>query len=168
MLPPFYLQKVKMIDKTLISSIVEEQLAGTDGFLVDVSVSPANVITVEIDSMTGVDIDTCARLTRAIEEKVDRDVEDYELEVGSAGLTSPFKVVRQYEKNIGNEIEVLTRDGRKLSGTLQTLSDDGESFTMTIKEKVKEPGKKRPVIVDTPVELKIADTKSVRYQINFK
>ncbi len=157
-----------MIDKTLISSIVEEQLAGTDCFPVEVKVSPSNVITVEIDSMSGVDIDTCARLTRAIEEKVDRDVEDYELEVGSAGLTSPFKVARQYEKNIGNEIEVLTRDGRKLSGVLQSLSPEADAFTMTIKEKVKEPGKKRPVIVDTPVELKIADTKSVRYQINFK
>ena len=157
-----------MIDKNLIASIVEEQLEGTDGFLVDVRVSPTNVVTVEIDSMTGVDIDTCARLTRAIEDKVDREVEDYELEVGSAGLTSPFKVAKQYEKNIGNDIEVLTRDGRKLSGTLQSLAPDGESFVMTVKEKVKEPGKKRPVIVDTPVELKVADTKSVKYQINFK
>ena len=157
-----------MIDKNLIASIVEEQLEGTDGFLVDVRVSPTNVVTVEIDSMTGVDIDTCARLTRAIEEKVDREVEDYELEVGSAGLISPFKVAKQYEKNIGNDIEVLTRDGRKLSGTLQSLAPDGESFVMTVKEKVKEPGKKRPVIVDTPVELKVADTKSVKYQINFK
>lgn len=157
-----------MIDKNLIASIVEEQLEGTDGFLVDVRVSPTNVVTVEIDSMTGVDIDTCARLTRAIEEKVDREVEDYELEVGSAGLTSPFKVAKQYEKNIGNDIEVLTRDGRKLSGTLQSLAPDGESFVMTVKEKVKEPGKKRPVIVDTPVELKVANTKSVKYQINFK
>ncbi|MBD5319548.1 MAG: ribosome assembly cofactor RimP [Bacteroides sp.] len=157
-----------MIDKNLIASIVEEQLEGTDGFLVDVRVSPTNVVTVEIDSMTGVDIDTCARLTRAIEEKVDREVEDYELEVGSAGLTSPFKVAKQYEKNIGNDIEVLTRDGRKLSGTLQSLAPYGESFVMTVKEKVKEPGKKRPVIVDTPVELKVADTKSVKYQINFK
>ena len=157
-----------MIDKNLIASIVEEQLEGTDGFLVDVRVSPTNVVTVEIDSMTGVDIDTCARLTRAIEEKVDREVEDYELEVGSAGLTSPFKVAKQYEKNIGNDIEVLTRDGRKLSGTLQSFAPDGESFVMTVKEKVKEPGKKRPVIVDTPVELKVADTKSVKYQINFK
>ena len=157
-----------MIDKNLIASIVEKQLEGTDGFLVDVRVSPTNVVTVEIDSMTGVDIDTCARLTRAIEEKVDREVEDYELEVGSAGLTSPFKVAKQYEKNIGNDIEVLTRDGRKLSGTLQSIAPDGESFVMTVKEKVKEPGKKRPVIVDTPVELKVADTKSVKYQINFK
>lgn len=158
----------EMIDKSIIHSIVEEQLEGTDGFLVDVSVSPTNVVTVEIDSTTGVDIDTCARLTRAIEEKVDRDVEDYELEVGSAGLTSPFKVGRQYEKNIGNEIEVLTRDGRKLTGTLQSYCPEPESFTMTVKEKVKEPGKKRPVIVDKELTLNVADTKHVKYLINFK
>ncbi|MBD5254647.1 MAG: ribosome assembly cofactor RimP [Barnesiella sp.] len=157
-----------MIDKNVISSIVEQQLEGTDGFLVDVRVSPTNVVTVEIDSMSGVDIDTCARITREIEQQVDREVEDYELEVGSAGLTSPFKVIKQYEKNVGNEIEVLTRDGRKLSGVLQSVDPEAQSFVLTVKEKVKEPGKKRPVIVDTPVALKIADTKSVKYLINFK
>lgn len=157
-----------MIDKNQISSIVEQQLEGTDGFLVDVRVSPTNVVTVEIDSMSGVDIDTCARITREIEQQVDREIEDYELEVGSAGLTSPFKVIKQYEKNVGNEIEVLTVDGRKLSGVLQSIDPETESFVMTVKEKVKEPGKKRPVIVDTPVELKIAETKTVKYLINFK
>lgn len=157
-----------MIDKNVISSIVEQQLEGTDDFLVDVRVSPTNVVTVEIDSMSGVDIDTCARITREIEQQVDREVEDYELEVGSAGLTSPFKVIKQYEKNVGNEIEVLTCDGRKLSGVLQSVDPEAQSFVLTVKEKVKEPGKKRPVIVDTPVALKIADTKSVKYLINFK
>ena len=68
-----------MIDKNLIGSIVEKSLEGTDHFLVDVKVTPDNSITVEIDSMTGVDIDTCARLTREIEQNVDREVEDYEL-----------------------------------------------------------------------------------------
>lgn len=157
-----------MIDKDIIRTIVEEALTETDAFLVDVTVTPTNEVTVEIDSMTGVDIDTCARLTRLIEERVDRDIEDYQLEVGSAGLTAPFKVARQYEKNIGNEIEVLTRDGRKLSGVLVELNPDETAFTMTVKEKVKEPGKKRPVIVDKPVTLNIADTKTVKYLINFK
>lgn len=170
MLPPFYLQNISttMIDKDTIRTIVEEALTNTDAFPVDVTVTPSNEVTVEIDSMTGVDIDTCARLTRLIEERVDRDIEDYQLEVGSAGLTAPFKVARQYEKNIGNEIEVLTRDGRKLTGVLVELNPDATAFTMTIKEKVKEPGKKRPVIVDKPVTLNIADTKTVKYLINFK
>ena len=75
-----------MIDKNEIQQIAEKELEGTDCFVVEVTVAPDNRINVEIDSDTGVDIDTCARITRAIEARYDRDVEDYELEVGSAGL----------------------------------------------------------------------------------
>lgn len=157
-----------MIDKELIGGIVEKALEGTDNFLIEVKVTPDNSVTVEIDSMTGVDIDTCARLTREIESQVDREVEDYELEVGSAGLTSPLKVRRQYEKNIGNELEVLTKDGRKLTGALKSVSADGSEFTLVIPKKVKEPGKKRPEIVDTEETMAVADTKSVKYLIKFK
>lgn len=157
-----------MIDKGLIGQIVEKSLEGTDHFLVDVKITPDNCITVEIDSMVGVDIDTCTRLTRAIEQEVDRDVEDYELEVGSAGLTTPLKVRRQYEKNIGNELEVLTRDGRKLTGTLKSINEAGDEFVLIIPQKVKEPGKKRPVIVDTEHTIAVCDTKTVKYLIKFK
>ena len=84
--------------------MVEEKLASSSYYLVDVTVAPGNVITVEIDNDEAVSIDDCAELSRYIEERLDRDVEDYELEVGSAGITSPFKVLRQYIKNIGNEV----------------------------------------------------------------
>lgn len=157
-----------MIDKKIIEQTVESALEGTDCFLVDVAVTPANVVTVEIDSMSGVDIDTCAKLTRDIEAAVDREVEDYELEVGSAGLTAPLKVYRQFLKNVGNEVEVLTHDGKKLHGVLAEVNADASEITVTVKEKVKEPGKKRPVMVDTPVPMKVADTKYVKYLINFK
>ncbi|MDE5857439.1 MAG: ribosome assembly cofactor RimP, partial [Muribaculaceae bacterium] len=90
-----------MIDKDKLRLTVEKAIEGTDIFLVDLKVSPDNNIVVEIDSKNGLDIDTCADLTRKIEAEFDRDAEDYELEVGSAGLTSPFKVKAQYEKNIG-------------------------------------------------------------------
>ena len=157
-----------MIDKQQVTDLVAKAIGETDIFIVDIRVTPANEITVELDSPGNLDIDTCAGITREINEALDRDVEDYELEVGSAGLTSPFKVKGQYEKNIGNEIEVLTRDGRKLTGTLQSVSPDGAAFTMTVKEKVKEEGKKRPVIVDRPVEMNVADTRTVRYLLSFK
>ena len=157
-----------MIDKNEIQQIAEKELEGTDCFVVEVTVAPDNRINVEIDSDTGVDIDTCARITRAIEARYDRDVEDYELEVGSAGLTAPLKIRRQYEKNIGNDVEVLTHDGRKLTGRLTAVSDDGTSFTIEIERKVKEPGKKKPVIVAEPETLETAGCKYVRYSINFK
>lgn len=155
-----------MIDKQLLTQTIEQAIEGTSIFIVDVKINPGNAIVVEIDSPDSIDIDTCATITRKIEATFDRDVEDYELEVGSAGLTAPFKVKGQYLKNIGNEIEVLTCDGRKLQGTLTAVGDD--DFTIEIAKKVKEPGAKRPTIVLEPETLKIENTKSVKYLINFK
>ncbi len=155
-----------MIDKNQIAEIVEKEIAGTDIFLVDVSVTKDNVVTVELDSRSGLDIDTCARITRSIESQVDREIEDYELEVGSAGLTAPFKVVAQYEKNIGNDIEVLTRDGRKLTGRLAAVN--APSFTLEVTRKVKEPGAKRPTLVTEPVELSMDNVKKACCLIDFK
>lgn len=155
-----------MIDKDLLRQTVEEAIQGTGLFLVDLTVSPANAIVVEVDSAKGVDIDSCAALTRAIEARFDRDVEDYELEVGSAGLTAPFKVRAQYEKNIGNEVEVLTRDGRKFSGILTEVADD--AFTVAVTRKVKPEGAKRPVPVEEPERVEYTNARQVKYVINFK
>lgn len=157
-----------MIDPQLIKQTVEDAIKGTDYFIVDIKVTPTNEITVEIDSMTGVDIATCEAISRAIEATLDRDTEDFELEVGSAGLTAPFKVKQQYEKNIGNEVEVLTRGGRKFSGILRSVDPDFTSFTVAVDEKVKLPGAKRPVVQAKEIEVPIDDVKTVTYKINFK
>lgn len=160
-----------MIDKSLLEATINEALAMTDGFLVDLKVSPDNKIVVEIDSPTGVDIDACVALTRAIEERFDRDVEDYELEVGSAGLTAPFTVRGQYEKNVGNDVAILTADGRRLYGRLEAVGE-GEGmdfpFTVAVTEKVKEPGKKRPVLTERLLTFRPADVRSIAYDIKFK
>lgn len=155
-----------MIDKKLLTDVVEAAIEGTSLFLVDIQINPGNSIVVEIDSAEGVDIDSCAAITRKIEDAFDRDIEDYELEVGSAGLTSPFKVKGQYEKNIGNEVEVLTTDGRKLKGTLTEVAD--ETFTIEVTRKVKEPGAKRPIEIAEPTIINYIDTKYVKYLIQFK
>ena len=156
-----------MVDKELLKETVEKAIAGTDVFLVEVKVTPDNVVTVELDSTKGLDIDTCADITRKIEAVFDRDVEDYELEVGSAGLTSPFKVRGQYEKNIGNPVEVLTKDGRKLYGVLKSVDDDG-AFTVTTEVKVKNPGDKRPHIEQVDETFTPDSCKYVKYHIDFK
>ena len=145
-----------MIDKELLKASVEKAIEGTDLFIVDIKVSPQNEIVVELDSPGSIDIDTCAAVTRAIEKEFDRDVEDYELEVGSAGLTSPFKVKEQYEKNLG----------RKLQGVLTDVTDEG--FTFEYPVKYKEPGAKRPTTVMQPETLAFSDAKMVRYLISFK
>lgn len=161
-----------MIDKLLLQQTVEQALADSDLYLVDINIAPGNNICVEIDSAAGVDIDSCARITRAIEEVFDREVEDYELEVGSAGLTSPFKIRAQYEKNIGNDIEVLTRDGRKLRGVLSAVAEGAPAdrdveFTLTTTAKVKAPGAKRPELVEQQTQLNSKDCKYVRYDLKF-
>lgn len=155
-----------MIDKELLTRSVEKAIEGTGLFIVDIRISPSNEIAVELDSPGAMDIDTCARVTRAIEADFDRDAEDYELEVGSAGVTSPFKVRGQYEKNIGNEIEILTRDGRKLTALLTAVGDD--SFTFEYPVKVKEPGVKKPVVRMQSETLPFDGAKSVRYHLSFK
>ena len=155
-----------MIDKQQLTQTVEQAIEGTSIFIVDIKINPGNAIVVEIDSPESIDIDTCAKITRQIEATFDRDVEDYELEVGSAGLTAPFKVKGQYLKNIGNEVEVLTSDGRKLQGVITAVSDN--DFTIEIAKKVKEPGAKRPTLVMEPTTIEMSNTKSVKYLINFK
>lgn len=154
-----------MINKNDLEAFVEDQLKDTEYFLTDITVTPSNEITVEIDSLTPGDIEECIRLTRAIEEAFDRDVEDYELEVGTAGLTSPLKVRRQYDKYIGQDLEVLTTDGRKLHATLRSVSDDG--IVLTTQQKVKKEGSKKPVIESVHIELPFSLIKRAVYDLKF-
>ena len=112
-----------MIEKEIVTRLAEEQLAFSDCYLVDVTIKPGNLIVVEIDHDVAVGIDDCVALSRYIEERIDRDMEDYELEVGSSGVGTPFKIVRQYIKNRGNEVEVLLKSGIKLKGVLKSADD---------------------------------------------
>ena len=155
-----------MILKETVNQVVESYLDGTDYYLVDTVITPDNRISIEVDSFEGVSIDFCAALSRHIEEQLDREKEDYELEVSSAGLTSPFKVKKQYEKNIGNEVEVLTKDGRKISGTLIDASDS--QFTVEITKQVKPEGAKRKVNVTENIVFAYNEVKSTKYIFRFK
>ena len=119
----------------------------------------------ELDSDHGMDVDTCVEISRAIEAQFSRDDEDYELEVGSAGLTAPFKVRRQYLKNVGNTVEVLTSDGIKLRGTLAEVADD--TFTIRSQKKEKAPGQKRPVMVDVDSAIPFASVKKAVLHLEF-
>lgn len=155
-----------MIDKTVVKQLVEEWLEGKDYFLVDIEISSDNRIVVEIDHADGVWIEDCVALSRFIEERLDREVEDYELEVGSAGLGQPFKVPQQYINFIGKEVEVLDADGKKYKGLLKSVDDN--QFTVTVKEKVKEEGKKRPVLTDVDKQFEMDKVKYTKYLISFK
>ena len=154
-----------MIDKNLLKDYVESLLADTDCYLTDLTVSSDNNIVVEIDSSGAIDIDFCSALSRRIEEKFPRDEEDYELEVGSAGLTAPFKVRAQWEKNLGNDIEVVTTDGKKLHGVLRRLEED--AFILETEQKVKREGMKRPAVERLELEIPFADVRRANYDLRF-
>ncbi|OAV71845.1 Ribosome maturation factor RimP [Bacteroidales bacterium Barb4] len=155
-----------MIDKQKVVRLAEEGIAVTTHFLTDVTVTPDNVIVVEIDNDQAVGIDDCAALSRFIESRLDRDAEDYELEVGSAGVTSPFKVLRQYVKNIGNEVEVLLKKGVKLTGILKAADEQG--IVLAVEKQVKPEGAKRKEIVQEEHTYIYEEIKYTKYLIRFK
>ncbi len=155
-----------MIDKKAVKEIVEKWLEDKEYFLVDVEISSSNCIVVEIDHADGVWIEDCATLSRYIEENLSRDAEDYELEVGSAGLGQPFKVPQQYQNFVGKEVEVLDADGTKKSGVLKSV--EGNDFVVTVNEKVMVEGKKRPVKMDVDHTFQMDKVKYCKYLISFK
>ncbi|GHT29111.1 ribosome maturation factor RimP [Bacteroidia bacterium] len=155
-----------MIEKETVIRIVEEKLVGSVNYLTDVVVKPGNLIVVEMDNDDGVSIDDCAELSRYIEENLDREVEDYELEVGSAGITSSFKVLRQYLKNVGNEVEVMLKSGVKLTGILKTADENG--IILTLEKQVKPEGAKRKQIMEEDQSYKFDEIKYTKYVIRFK
>jgi len=155
-----------MINKDTVRSIVEEWLDGKEYFLVDIEISPDDRIVVEIDHADGVWIEDCVELSRFIEDHLSRDEEDYELEVGSAGLGQPFKVAQQYHCFIGKDVEVLDADGKKYKGVLKAV--EGNDFTVTVQEKQKVEGKKRPQLVETDYTFQMDKVKYTKYLINFK
>lgn len=154
-----------MIEKEKVRVLVDQWLEGKEYFLTDLTVSTDARIVVEIDHKEGVWIEDCVELSKFIEANLDREVEDYELEVGSAGIGQPMKVLQQYVNNIGNEVEVLTAAGQKMKGVLTAADEEG--ITVTVQKKVKPEGAKRPKLVDEDVRMAYADTKEVKAVIKF-
>ena len=155
-----------MINKETIQTLTEEWLQGNDYFLVDISFSADDRIVIEIDHADGVWIEDCAELSRFLQERLGDELGDYELEVGSAGLGQPFKVAQQYVNHIGDTIEVLELEGKKLQGVLKSV--DGTNFTITVQEKQKQEGKKRPVLVEVDKTYAMDGVKYAKYLLTFK
>ena len=155
-----------MIDNKTVKTLVEEWLKDNDYFLVDVNMTSDDRIIVEIDHADGVWIEDCADLSRFLQEKLGEQLDDYELEVGSAGIGQPFKVAEQYKNHIGKEVEVLDKQGKKIQGLLKSV--DGDTFVVTVKEKQKVEGKKRPVLVDVDHQYDMNNIKYTKYLLRFK
>jgi ribosome maturation factor RimP len=114
-----------MITEEEIKEMVEQHIQGTDIFLVEVAVKAGNVIRVYVDRPEGISIDECVKVSRHVNEMLDRDVEDYALEVSSPGLGALLKVKQQFEKNMGRNLDILLLDGDRITGKVQSVSDRG-------------------------------------------
>ena len=155
-----------MTDTKKIIEAAERHLEGTDLFVVECTSTPGNDIELTIDSDTSVGIDRCAELSRAVEEAFDRDAEDFELTVMSAGIGQPLTMLRQYRKLIGREVEAVLKDGSKLTAVLKDAS--AEALTLSYSEKVAVEGKKRRVSVERERTIPLAEIKTTREHLRFK
>ena len=162
----YYYSVLMMINKETVTALVEEWLQKNDYFLVDIMFGADDRIVIEIDHADGVWIEDCAELSRFLQERLGDELGDYELEVGSAGIGQPFKVAQQYLNHVGDELEVLGADGKKVQGVLKEVN--GREFVLTVKVKQTVEGKKRPVIVDVDKAYSMDEVKYAKYVLAFK
>jgi len=155
-----------MITKEKIEEIISGIIKEKNAFIVDIKISTSNKINIEIDSTDGFTIDNCVEVSRLIESALDRDTEDFELEVASAGLSEPFKVIEQYQKNLGEEVETITKEGQKIIGILSNVSEEG--FEIEESKMVKVEGKKKKQNVIEKHQFSFDQVKSTKIIIKFK
>jgi len=152
-----------MIESKHVEEMVAHYLEGSDVQLIQLRVSHQNEILVEVDSYKGVDLDYCAALSRYLQEQLDREGEDFELEVGSVSITDPFLTKMQYEKHVGHNVEILTKDGRKLHGMLVNVED--EWFEADLEVQVQVEGKKKKEKQILTQRFTYADVKYCKYDL---
>jgi ribosome maturation factor RimP len=114
-----------MLTREKITAIAEKKLAESSNFIVDVAIKPGNKIIVLLDNDNGISIADCVAMSRFIESNLDREVTDFELNVMSPGLNEPFKIIRQYYKNIGKQVDVTTKENKKITGKLIAVNEAG-------------------------------------------
>ena len=150
-----------MIDKVGVLDLVCDFLAGTDKFLVDLHISKDNRINVSIDGDNGINIDDCIELSRYIESHLDREVEDFELNVASAGLDTPLKLLRQYKKNVGRSLRVEMMTGETKEGVLVEAMDERVVLKLDLTKKQKKEG------VSDEFECPYSELKTAKIVIKF-
>ena len=156
------------MDKQQLQTWIEEYLSGTDSELITLSISATNDILVEVDSLKGVDVDFCEKLNRFLVEKLDTLPLDYSLEVGSVSLTDPFKTKMQYQKHLGDDVEVLiATDGQSTKYRGQLVSVDEDTFSIDVEEKVAVEGKKRKELQTKTYTWAYDTPKYVKYDLKF-
>ena len=146
-----------MIEKGKISKLVEEAIADSDLFLVEVKVKPSNVIEVYVDADSAVNIDQCVAISRYVESKMDRDAEDFELSVFSWGLSGALKLDRQLQKYVGKDVEVKTKELGKVQARLMDFNDERVDVIIAPKKASKKKPAEEPRIL--PLDRKTTEIK---------
>ncbi len=158
-----------MIKKDKILNLAQERIDELDKglFIVELKISTTHVIQLEIDALEGqVAIEDCVSISRNIEHNLDREEQDFELQVSSAGLDQPFRVKEQYIKNCGEEVKVKLKEQGKIQGVLKRADDDGIHVQSTTKERLE--GRKKKVIVEHEHVISYEDIKETKIVISFK
>ena len=151
-----------MITEKQLKKLIDYHLQGGDLFLVDLIIKPGNKISIFIDGDHRVSIEACRQLSRFLEDNLDRETDDFDLTVSSAGADRPLKLPRQYKKNIGNSLEIVTKSGDKLTGEVKGVDESGIDLELPPEKKTK----KEPINVS--VKLKFDEIKSAKEVITFK
>lgn len=160
--PSFY---KNMTFKEKVSALINEGLEEKPSvFLIDLTITDAFKIIVTLDGDNGVTLQDCIDISRAIENNLDREEQDFSLEVASGGVSAPLKLVRQYKKNIGRTLQVKTAT-EIITAALVDANDDFITLTWTAREP-KEIGKGK-VTVEKKLELPYADIKEAIVTITF-
>lgn len=158
-----------MIKKAVVEGLINERIAELNNglFVVELSISSSNVINVELDKhQGGVSVEDCMSVSRNIEHNLDREVQDFELHVSSAGLDRPLRVLPQFIKNIGRTVKVVRLDGVKMEGVL--AGADEKRLLLETTSKVQVEGKKKKEVVVEQVELPFSSIKETKIVISFK
>ena len=149
-----------------ILDAIGSEIVARGYFLVDISVSKDNDITLTIESENGkIELDDCVSLSRFFESKFDREVEDYSLTVSSAGLDQPFKVFRQFQKAVGSKVEVMLKGGKKMVALLTEADEEGITLKYSVKEAVE--GKKKKELVEHEDRFTMDQVNAVRPFLEF-
>jgi len=155
-----------MIRTEQLSEWLQEELPARGLFLVDASVKPGNRIIVHIDSMEGVTVDSCIAVSRFLESKLDRNAEDFELEVSSPGLDNPLKLPVQFKKNEGRLLHVVMPNGQKITGKLLASTETG--FSIELEKIIRDKQTKKKIRVTETPEFRYEDIKAAIVAINIK
>jgi ribosome maturation factor RimP len=165
--PYFICGIVKMIQEELIVQLVREKLEGTGKFLVEVKVKPSNKIHIFIDDEEkGLAVGDCVELSRFIESQLNREVEDFELEVSSPGLDQPMLVFKQFIKSIGRQVAVIQKDGIKHVGKLIAADEQGITVEKTTRERT-DASKKKKELITEHIQIRFPEIKETRKMVSF-